>query len=151
MLVLETLDDADDGPMRVPHRHGPDVHRNPVALFVMQIALGLAGVRGLDRSPDGTFRTASFAPALITMQKGSSGARPAYDFVAQESGDSFRAVAPENNFFLRMKVDDADSDLQALQNAATDLRILELRHGWVAGRHSTVFIGTIHSGFRKET
>jgi hypothetical protein len=46
--------------------------------------------------------------------------------VAKISGNPLGAVAPENDLFLQ--VDHADSDLQALQKASTNLGILKGRH-----------------------
>jgi len=49
-----------------------------------------------------------------------------FSLVAKVPGDPFGAVAPENDPFL--KVDHADSDLQALQKPSTNLGILKGRH-----------------------
>jgi hypothetical protein len=50
------------------------------------------------------------------------------------------AVARENNPFL--EVDHADSDLQAIQKASTDMGMFKGGHRLPVGRQSTTFIGT---------
>jgi hypothetical protein len=92
----------------------------------MQIAIGPAGVRPLDRSANGTFRAAGFTSILIALQKSSSRTKPTHNLVAKVPGNPFGAIAPENDLFLH--VDHADPDLQALQNASTNPGILKGRH-----------------------
>jgi len=53
----------------------------------------------------GAFFVAELAAGLLTMQQCPIDARAADDFVAEMSGDEFRAVAPEDD--LLMHVDDA--------------------------------------------
>jgi hypothetical protein len=116
----------------------------------MKVTLALGGLRTLDCRSHRTLAAASFAFALIAMEQGSSDARPANDFMAEESGDALCAIAPENDFFL--KVDHANTHLQALQEAAANLGILECGHGEICpgdGATSIDFIGTIYRDFRK--
>lgn len=94
----------------------------------------------LDRSPDRTFRATGFAWVASALRKSSSRTRPAYHLVAKVRGDAFGAVATESNLFL--EVDHADSDLQAIQKASTDMGIFRGGHRLPVGRHSTTFIGT---------
>jgi hypothetical protein len=86
-------------------------------------------VRALDRSPNGTFRPTGFTSVLIALQESSSRAKPTHHLVAKAPGNPFGAIAPENDFFL--EVDHADSDLQALQKASTNLGILKGRHSLI--------------------
>jgi len=124
--ILEALDGADNRPMRVPHRHRPNVHENAVTSFVVNIAVGFGGMCALDRGSDRTFVAACFACVLVALQKSSPRARSAHDLVTKIAGDAFRAVAPENDFPL--KVDNTDSYLQTVQHASTYLRILKGKH-----------------------
>src|SRR6266487_987215 len=65
----------------------------------------------------------------------------------QVPGDSFCSVAPEDN--LLPHVDDAHTRGKTLKNAATDIGIVETRHGsCVRDPFARVFIGKIHRAFR---
>jgi hypothetical protein len=104
----------------------------------------LASIRSMrsptDRSPDRTFGATGFAWVAIVLRKSSSRTRPAYHLVAKVRGDAFGAVARENNLFL--EVDHADSDLQSIQKASTDMGIFRGGHRLSVGRQSTTFIDT---------
>jgi hypothetical protein len=75
--------------------------------------------------------------------------------VARLPGDPFGAVAPENDPFL--KVDHADSDLQALEKPSTNLGILRGRHSLTGSeaveylhRHDPQRSQEMHSAVRCE-
>jgi hypothetical protein len=82
---------------------------------------------GFHSAGDWAILAAKFATRLITVEKWFSNAGVPNDFVPEVAGDTFRAVAPEHDFFLH--VNDAQPDQQTFQNAPTDLGIFEWRHG----------------------
>jgi hypothetical protein len=147
VCIFKALDGTDYRPMRVSHRHRPNVYENAVTFFVVDVAVGFGGVGALDRGSNRTFVAAGFALVLVALQKSSPRARPAYDLVTKIAGDALRAVAPENDFPL--KVDNTDSYLQTLQHASTYLRILKGKHCLSLGAPDCVSIGTIHSNFTR--
>src|SRR5258706_16322567 len=76
---------------------------------------------------DGTFLVAHFTTDLIAVQKNVAGTRMAQHIDSGIAGDLFSAIAPENNFVL--KIEHAHADLQAVEDIAVGLGISKGWHG----------------------
>jgi len=130
VLVFKDGDCTDDRAVRVADRDGAGADGNFVSGFVVEETEGVSGAGGFDGLGERTSLAAEFASRLIAVEQGVRDAGLADDFVAGMTSDAFGAVAPEDYFFLR--VDDAEADGQAFQDAAAEFEIVECGHGgWV--------------------
>ena len=105
LQFVKGFDRANDGTMRIMNRNRADQDRNVISGLVMEKSGCLDWVACFHGASQGAFFVAKLAAGLLTMQQCPSDAGAADDFVAEMSGDEFRAVAPEDDLLLH--VDDA--------------------------------------------
>ena len=86
---------------------------------------GLAVIKG---GADWTLLYAHLAAGLIAMEKDAVDARVAQYIHPRITGNTFSPFAPEHYFLLQ--IENADPDLQGVENFAINLGILKCWHGF---------------------
>src|SRR5438874_896551 len=123
LKFLKCFHRADDGAVLIVNRNSVDANRNFVSGLVVQEPDAFSGVRGFDRACDRAVFFAELTAWLIAVQQTFGDAGVPDDLVTEMASDALRSIAPEYDFFLH--VDDGESGRQAIENAATDVRVME--------------------------
>jgi hypothetical protein len=126
-MILKCFHGADDRAVRVVNRDSANPHWNLVPVFVMQEGESIYGLGSFHGARRWAIFFAEFAARLIAVQQSFTDAAMANNFVAGVTRNAFGPSTPHHDFFLQ--VDNAQPSGEIFEDAATNLGIVESRHG----------------------